>query len=138
MLSNVWLGARVTSASFVMANEQFLMKSPSSATALVHWTIALLNTEHKIFTRIFALRLGLRIPVLIHGYQAGFVHGCSIHTTINNILSAQAATATVLGQKGVASFQVNFQKASDVLSRAFLHEILVRGGFPKALWRWWR
>ncbi|KAF1329278.1 hypothetical protein FI667_g6103, partial [Globisporangium splendens] len=72
-LFNLWIPECVLPSSFSEAHIHCIKKSVSAASPLDYTPIALLNSDYKIFTRIFATRLRTVLPWLIHHMQAGFV-----------------------------------------------------------------
>lgn len=106
-----------------------LKKTPTAQSPLEHRPIALRNTDYKIYTRIFALRLRPYLSSLVHPYQAGFVPNRSIHTTVDTLLAVQRqARAAGSGTTGVCAL-LDFAKAYDYFNRTFLTEMLRRRGF---------
>ncbi|TYZ58451.1 hypothetical protein PybrP1_002719 [[Pythium] brassicae (nom. inval.)] len=132
---NVWLDAGVTPAPFASANVHCLKKLLVEASSLDHRPIALLNTDNKIFTRIFARRLGPLLPQLIYEHQARFVPGQSTHATIDTYLTAQDTAASGQGHTDVLCLRLDFQKAYDSLNLGFLEAALAARGFPSSFVR---
>lgn len=58
-------------------------KCSKPATELDYRSIALLNSNYKIFTRILATRLAKVLDVIVQDSQSGFIPGRSIHDTID-------------------------------------------------------
>jgi hypothetical protein len=102
-LFNLWFEQGVTPLSFHEANVQCLKKTRTASRPLDHRPIALLNSEYKVYTKIFSSRLRLFLPDLIHPLQAGFVPGRSIHTPID----------TFLAIRKLAGKKPNLQRQSD-------------------------
>lgn len=140
--------------SFGQAHVQALKKHPSAATPLEHRPIALLNTDYKIYTRIFAVRMRPLLPEVVHNLQAGFVPQRSIHSAIDLLHAAQrlAAGQQYHGKQGAhpakraesgktdvtetlndaVAVLADFAKAYDSVNRRFLLAALDRQGFPPA------
>lgn len=85
----IWYRTRVVPESCLQATIYCLKKTATVSRQLEHWPTAPLNTDYKIYTRIFALQLRPRLPDLIHKNEAGFAPGRSIHTAIDVFHSAQ-------------------------------------------------
>ncbi|KAF1328525.1 reverse transcriptase, partial [Globisporangium splendens] len=105
-------------------------QSVSAASPLDYRPIALLNSDYKIFTRIFATRLRTVLPWLIHHMQAGFVPGRAIPTTIDVLLAAQQRATSDPAMSRAIALLLDFAKAYDSLDRSFLAQALQHLGFP--------
>ncbi|KAF1327406.1 reverse transcriptase, partial [Globisporangium splendens] len=105
-------------------------QSVSAASPLDYRPIALLNSDYKIFTRIFATRLRTVLPWLIHHTQAGFVPGRAIPTTIDVLLAAQQRATSDPAMSRAIALLLDFAKAYDSLDRSFLAQALQHLGFP--------
>ncbi|KAF1326887.1 reverse transcriptase, partial [Globisporangium splendens] len=105
-------------------------QSVSAASPLDYRPIALLNSDYKIFTRIFATRLRTVLPWLIHHMQAGFVPGRAIPTTIDVLLAAQQRATSDPAMSKAIALLLDFAKAYDSLDRSFLAQALQHLGFP--------
>lgn len=134
-LFNLWLKGGVVPATCTEANVHCLTKAPTACSPLEHRLFALLNSDYKIYTRVFALRLRPRLAELVHSSQAGFVPGRTIHTTIDTFLAAQRLTRDSPESARAVCVMLDFAKAYDSLSRPFLLEVLSWRGFPSAFIR---
>ncbi|KAF1336803.1 reverse transcriptase, partial [Globisporangium splendens] len=128
-LFNTWLARGVIPSSFGAAHVQCIKKSRTSATPLEHRPIALLNSDYKVFTRIFATRLRPMMPLLVHAKQAGFVPGRYITTVIDTLNAAKAAANSNPALRRALALLLDFAKAYDSLDRDFLTQALESLGF---------
>ena len=96
--------------------------------------ISLLNVDYKILTKLFAKRLSLFLPDLIHEDQKGFIKGRSIH---DNLLDAQALIAACedLDEEGMLIL-LDIHKAFDTVSWQFLRDVLIQFNFPPNFIKW--
>ncbi|KAF1315300.1 reverse transcriptase, partial [Globisporangium splendens] len=129
-LFNLWIPECVLPSSFSEAHIHCIKKSVSVASPLDYRPIALLNSDYKIFTRIFATRLRTVLPWLIHHMQAGFVPGRAIPTTIDVLLAAQQRATSDPAVSRAIALLLDFAKAYDSLDRSFLVQALQHLGFP--------
>ncbi|KAF1329554.1 reverse transcriptase, partial [Globisporangium splendens] len=129
-LFNLWIPECVLPSSFSEAHIHCIKKSVSAASPLDYRPIALLNSDYKIFTRIFATRLRTVLPWLIHHMQAGFVPGRAIPTTIDVLLAAQQRATSDPAMSRAIALLLDFAKAYDSLDRSFLVQALQHLGFP--------
>jgi hypothetical protein len=130
-IMNLWYSTGIVPQSFKDANIHCLKKTKTASRPLDHRPIALLNTDYKVYTRIFATRLRPLLPHLVHTLQAGFVPGRSIHTPIDTFLAIRkVADRDPRLAKGIGLL-LDFAKAYDSLNRAFLVCVLQLYNFPK-------
>ncbi|KAF1320212.1 Kinesin protein, partial [Globisporangium splendens] len=129
-LFNLWIPECVLPSSFSEAHIHCIKKSVSAASPLDYTPIALLNSDYKIFTRIFATRLRTVLSWLIHHMQAGFVPGRVIPTTIDVLLAAQQRATSDPAMSRAIALLLDFAKAYDSLDRSFLAQALQHLGFP--------
>ncbi|KAF1333737.1 reverse transcriptase, partial [Globisporangium splendens] len=129
-LFNLWIPECVLPSSFSEAHIHCIKKSVSAASPLDYRPIALLNSDYKIFTRIFATRLRTVLPWLIHHMQAGFVPGRAIPTTIDVLLAAQQRATSDPAMSRAIALLLDFAKAYDSIDRSFLAQALQHLGFP--------
>ncbi|KAF1334172.1 reverse transcriptase, partial [Globisporangium splendens] len=129
-LFNLWIPECVLPSSFSEAHIHCIKKSVSAASPLDYRPIALLNSDYKIFTRIFATRLRTVLPWLIHHMQAGFVPGRAIPTTIDVLLAAQQRATSDPAMSRPIVLLLDFAKAYDSLDHSFLVQALQHLGFP--------
>ncbi|KAF1334471.1 Reverse transcriptase precursor, partial [Globisporangium splendens] len=129
-LFNLWIPECILPSSFSEAHIHCIKKSVSAASPLDYRPIALLNSDYKIFTRIFATRLRTVLPWLIHHMQAGFVPGRAIPTTIDVLLAAQQRATSDPAMSRPIALLLDFAKAYDSLDRSFLVQALQHLGFP--------
>ncbi|KAF1329640.1 reverse transcriptase, partial [Globisporangium splendens] len=129
-LFNLWIPECILPSSFSEAHIHCIKKSVSAASPLDYRPIALLNSDYKIFTRIFATRLRTVLPWLIHHMQAGFVPGRAIPTTIDVLLAAQQRAMSDPAMSRAIALLLDFAKAYDSLDRSFLAQALQHLGFP--------
>jgi ribonuclease HI len=130
-LFNLWFEQGVTPLSFHEANVQCLKKTRTASRPLDHRPIALLNSDYKVYTKIFSSRLRLLLPDLIHPLQAGFVPGRSIHTPIDTFLAIRKLAGKETKLAKAIGLLLDFAKAYDSLSRPFLLCVLRLYGFPQ-------
>ncbi|KAF1319717.1 reverse transcriptase, partial [Globisporangium splendens] len=102
-LFNLWIPECVLPSSFSEAHIHCIKKSVSAASPLDYRPIALLNSDYKIFTRIFATRL--------------------------RTAAQQRATSDLAMSRAIALL-LDFAKAYDSLDRSFLAQALQYLGFP--------
>ncbi|KAF1314877.1 reverse transcriptase, partial [Globisporangium splendens] len=129
-LFNLWIPECVLPSSLSEAHIHCIKKSVSAASPLDYRPIALLNSDYKIFTRIFATRLRTVLPWLVHHMQAGFVPGRAIPTTIDVLLAAQQRATSDPAMSRAIALLLDFAKAYDSLDRSFLAQALQHLGFP--------
>ncbi|KAF1318321.1 reverse transcriptase, partial [Globisporangium splendens] len=129
---NWWSAAAIVPASFLQANIHCIKKSKTAATPLEHRPIALLNTDYKVFTRIYSTRLKHYLSGLVHDMQSGFVPGRTISTPVDTLLTLQRTAASRPGEARGYALLLDFAKAYDSVSRRFLERVLSRYHFPTA------
>ncbi|KAF1314632.1 reverse transcriptase, partial [Globisporangium splendens] len=129
-LFNLWIPECVLPSSFSEAHIHCIRKSVSAASPLDYRPIALLNSDYKIFTRMFATGLRTVLPWLIHHMQAGFVPGRAIPTTIDVLLATQQRATSDPAMSKAIALLLDFAKAYDSLDRSFLAQALQHLGFP--------
>lgn len=130
-LFNLWYSTGVIPDSFRTVNIHCIKKSRTAAVPLDHRPIALLNTDYKIYTRVFATRLTPCLPDLVHPLQAGFVPGRSIHTPIDTFFAVRKLAKLNPRLAKVTTLLLDFAKAYDSLCRDFLILVLRLYGLPK-------
>ncbi|GAB9476292.1 reverse transcriptase [Globisporangium polare] len=130
-LYNHWFDAGVAPVSFGTANVQCLRKKTCAAKPLDHRPISLLNTDYKIYSKIFVSRLRRWLPSLLDQAQTGFMPGRSIATAIDSLLAAQRAASTQTGSAESAAILLDIVKAYDSVKRTFLLEALCWTGLPE-------
>jgi hypothetical protein len=121
---------KATPTSFQQAFIFRLKKVDDPSDPLNYRPIALLNTDYKVYTRIFATRLSRHLASLVHSTQFGFVPGRSIHTAIDLFESAKQVCAESEELSGAQVVFLDFLKAYDSLHRPFIHEVLEQKGIP--------
>lgn len=119
--------AAAVPASFGESTIFLLRKAGDPNDPLNFRPLSLLNSDYKIYTRIWASRLSRVLSECVHPNQAGFVPGRSIHATIDLLHAARAAAASQAPDSVVVMLDI--RKAYDTLSRAFMLAILARAGF---------
>ncbi|KAE9337190.1 hypothetical protein PR003_g12127 [Phytophthora rubi] len=77
-----------------------------------------------------ATRTRLKLELLIHPNQAGFVPGRTIHDTIDLFTAAQYMANVDPSMQEVLALLLDVRKAYDSVNRSFLYATLVRLGFP--------
>lgn len=81
--------ALAVTAVNAIANIHCLKKNTRAAVPLDHRRVAVLNTDYKVFTRVFATSLRSHRSAVFHPLQAGFVPRWNIATPINTFLAIQ-------------------------------------------------
>lgn len=117
-------------ASFTTANILGLKKKAGAVSPLEFRLIALLNTDYKVYTRMYACRLRDHAWRLVHPLQNGFVPRREIHTTLDVFYAAKALAKVGKLSTAAAALLVDFEKAYDALRRIYLFWILRSFGFP--------
>ncbi|OWY98236.1 LOW QUALITY PROTEIN: Reverse transcriptase precursor [Phytophthora megakarya] len=106
---------------FLEADIFCLKKAGDASNPLNYRPLALLNSDYKIFTRIFATRVSRSLATRIHEHQNGFVPGRQIHDTIDLFTAAQVVANADQEQHEAVALLLDFQKAYDSLNREYLH-----------------
>jgi len=83
--------------------------------------------EVKVLFRVLARRLAAVAPDLVHRSQAGFVRGRKLQDQVLLVRALQAE-ASALDTDAFATF-LDFQKAYDRVSQAFMFDVLGTMGF---------
>ncbi|KAF1318320.1 reverse transcriptase, partial [Globisporangium splendens] len=130
-LFNLWLRGIALPDSFGNATVYCIKKSRTSSTPLEHRPVALLNSDYKIFARIFAVRIRPLLPRLVNVMQAGFVPGHLISTVTDTLLAAQKRATTNSALRKAIALLLDFAKSHNSLDRTFLAETLRFLGFPE-------
>ncbi|KAF1318316.1 reverse transcriptase, partial [Globisporangium splendens] len=130
-LFNLWLRGIALPDSFGNATVYCIKKSRTSSTPLEHRPVALLNSDYKIFARIFAVRIRPLLPRLVNVMQAGFVPGHLISTVTDTLLAAQKRATTNSALRKAIALLLDFAKSHNSLDRTFLAEALRFLGFPE-------
>lgn len=86
-----WVGAGIQLDSFAGAHVFCLKKTSTSAAPLGFRPLALLNTNYKIYARVWANRLNPWLGSVVSLEQAGFVPRRSIHTVLVRYLRPRAS-----------------------------------------------
>ena len=96
--------------------------------------ITLLNVDYKAVTKLFAMRLSLFLPDLIHTDQRGFIKHRTIH---ENLLDVQAILDSCenMNEEGMLIL-LDIQKAFDSIGWNFLRSVLIQYGFPQYFIHW--
>lgn len=115
-LFNSWLAAGTVPASCLQANIHCIKKSATASLPLEHRPIALLNTDYKVYTSVFAHRLRDLVPELIHKNQAGFVLSRSVHTTNDILLASQRIADQAVASSTAVCILLDIAKAYDSLN----------------------
>ncbi|DAZ98104.1 TPA: hypothetical protein N0F65_005266 [Lagenidium giganteum] len=132
ILTKVFQAVRMTGITpcpFQQACVVALPKLASPRSGLDFRPISLLNSDYKIFARVFALRLHIYLPRLVSDIQFGFVKGWSIHDAIGLVQAAlDPVPATRLREATVLLLDID--KAYDIVDCRYLLKVLTWIGFP--------
>ena len=110
-------------------------KGDKSRKFLKDWRlIALLNTEYKILSKVFANQLKMVIDDLINEDQCGFIKGRNITTNIR--LMFDILEYTWAKQIPALAIMVDFEKAFDRVDYEVLYQILRFFGFSENFIKW--
>lgn len=91
--------------------------------------ISLINTDHKILSKILALRLNRVITVIISADQTGFIQGRSTHINICRLFTNLQNPNALLQSRALVTLDI--QKAFDSGEWPYLFYVLERFGFGK-------
>ena len=105
------------------------MKSPASGLPLDHRTIAPLNSDYKLFTKILSFRVRPLLSHLVLPAQVGFVPKRSIHTALDIFAAVRKAANLDSSIHGAIVLLLDFAKAYDTLQRPYLLSALTWFGF---------
>ena len=108
-----------------------IKKSKSAERPLDYRPIALLNSDYKIFTRVFASRLRSLLSSLIHPLQTGFVPRREMSTIFDILAAAKICSDENLALETALLLRLDFSKSYDSLSRVFLFAALRKLGLPE-------
>ena len=102
---------------------------------ILNWRpITLLNVDFKILMKLFANRLKMILPDIIHPDQRGFIHGRNLG---NGILDLYALLDIVDSEEIDALIcTIDIRKAFDSLSWDFVNHVLQLFGFPPEFLTW--
>ena len=134
-LRSIWLEGGAVPVTFRDSHVSCIKKTSGAAVPLDYRSIALLDSDYKIFTRVLATCLRQHLPTLVHSLQAGFVPGRDMNHVIDLFEAAIiAARDDQQSAKGMALL-LDFAKAYDSLGRSFLLAVLRYLGLPGAFVR---
>jgi hypothetical protein len=89
-----------------------------------------MDTDYKIWTRILATRMRVKLLMMIHPNQNRFVPLRTIHATIDLYTAAQAEAQHNPEFAAAIALLLDFCKANDSVDREFLYAVLLWLGFP--------
>ena len=96
--------------------------------------ISLLNNDYKIASKAIAFRLKNVLQHLIHSDQSGFVNKRNISFALRTVLDIMENTEK--NNKNGILLLVDFEKAFDTVSHAFLYSVLKRFNFGPSFIQW--
>ena len=96
--------------------------------------ISLLQVDFKILTKLFAKRLSLFLPDMIHADQKGFIQGRSIHENLVDIQAVMAACEDQSTESVLLLLDIH--KAFDSVGWSFLRSVLREFQFPEYFISW--
>lgn len=102
---------------------------------LKNWRpISLLNVDYKIMSKALATRMTTFLQKLIHSDQVGYVKGRNIHDNIRTVIDM----LTYLEDNNLPGILINidFKKAFDSVSWAFLDATLLKFNFGPSFTHW--
>ncbi|RLN90464.1 hypothetical protein BBJ28_00024873, partial [Nothophytophthora sp. Chile5] len=129
-LLNQWFTEGCFPPSFLTADIFTLKKGGDQSDPLNYRPLALLNTDYKLFTRMLATRISGTLDTIIHGRQAGFVPGRSIHSTLDYYAAAARMAKVDPSLADAVVMLLDFRKAYDSLDREYLMQVLRTRGYP--------
>ena len=104
---------------------------------IINWRpITLLNVDFKILTKLFALRLKLILPDIIHPGQRGFVHGCRIDEGVLDIYALLDLVEHDDIDGLLCTIDIAKAKAFDSVDWEFVKYALRLYGFPEFFLKW--
>uniref|UniRef100_A0AAV1UX75 Reverse transcriptase domain-containing protein n=1 Tax=Peronospora matthiolae TaxID=2874970 RepID=A0AAV1UX75_9STRA len=127
---NVCALGGILPGTFGQAVVACIKKSRSAASPLDYRPISLLNSDYKVFTRIYASRLRPLLPTLVNPLQTGFVPRREMATVLDIFAAAKLCACNDPELHRSLMLLLDFSKAYDSLSRNFLLAVMSRLGFP--------
>ncbi|DBA00158.1 TPA: hypothetical protein N0F65_000481 [Lagenidium giganteum] len=120
---------RTLPKTFLHAHIQALPKVASPRNGLDFRPIAMLDSDYKVYARVWSSRFRFLLPKLIGDEQTGFVPGRSIHDTID-VMDLLLASISASGHVDACAVSLDFSKAYDTTFRPFMVHTLEWMGFP--------
>ncbi|CAI5976625.1 unnamed protein product [Closterium sp. NIES-65] len=96
--------------------------------------ITLLSAAYKIVAKVLANRIKKVLPLVISEHQFGFIPGRKLADAVDVV--ADVIDAAASGREDWYLLLVDFQKAYDSISRAYMFQTLERMGFPEEFVGW--
>ena len=129
--------------SGILSNDQrrailtLLPKAGKDLRWLKNWRpLSLLNTDYKILTKALSIRLQGVLPKLVSEDQVAYIKGRQLGENCRKILDIFESTSTKI-DPGFALF-LDFEKAFDTVSRAYLFKTLQSFNFGESFCKWIR
>ena len=103
--------------------------------SLKNWRpISLVNSDYKILTKLFAIRIKKVIADLVHENQTGFIKGRNISQTLRELDDILEREKTLNNSHFLLA--IDFEKAFDTISTKFVFQMCKEYGFGPSFLRW--
>ena len=113
-----------------------LPKGQKDKKTLKNWRpITLLSTLYKIISGVIGNRFKQFLPSVIDQGQKGFVDGRQMSEVTRLLYDTVCDAWSTKGKKGII-LSIDFEKAFDSVSFAFMQKVIETAGFPKRMQTW--